>query len=101
MNNDNDEIRAEYKHTDFKTLERAKFYEKAVRVTTADSPEVDGPSHANPAGDNQGSVAATLALLRSPEFLALPKAEPEEVEQRIQELRNDWEGPNCNQPSSP
>ena len=28
--------------------------------------------------------------LRSPEFLALPKADPAEVEQRIQDLRNDW-----------
>lgn len=101
MNSDNDAMRTEYKGTDFTILERGKFYEKAVRVTTADSPEADGPPHANPAGDNQGSVAATLALLRSPEFLALPKAEPEEVEQRIQELRTDWEGPNCDQPSSP
>lgn len=39
----------------------------------------------------KGSVAATLALLRSPEFLALPKTDPQEVEARIQALRNDWD----------
>jgi hypothetical protein len=38
----------------------------------------------------KGSVQATLELLRSPAFLALPKSDPEEVEQRIQDLRNDW-----------
>ena len=43
-----------------------------------------------PGGAPKGSVAATLALLRSPAFLALPKADPAEVEQRIQDLRNDW-----------
>lgn len=42
-----------------------------------------------PAG--KGSVAATLALLRSPEFRAIPKADPQEVETRIQALRNDWD----------
>ena len=41
-------------------------------------------------GALSGSVEATLALLRSPEFLAIPKADPAEVEQRIQDLRNDW-----------
>ena len=39
----------------------------------------------------KGSVAATLALLQSPEFRLLPKADAAEVEQRIQELRNDWD----------
>ena len=38
----------------------------------------------------KGSVAATLALLQSPEFRMLPKADAAEVEQRIQSLRNDW-----------
>jgi hypothetical protein len=38
----------------------------------------------------KGSVEATLALLRSPGFLAIPNADPAEVEQRIQDLRNDW-----------
>lgn len=40
----------------------------------------------------KGSVAATLALLRSPEFLAIPKADPQEVEARIQAMRSDWGG---------
>ncbi|WP_338416048.1 hypothetical protein [uncultured Sphaerotilus sp.] len=39
----------------------------------------------------KGSVAATLALLRSPEFRAISKADPQEVEARIQALRNDWD----------
>ena len=39
----------------------------------------------------KGSVSATLALLRSPEFRAIPKADPQEVEARIQALRNDWD----------
>ena len=43
-----------------------------------------------PGSAPKGSVAATLALLRSPAFLALPKADPAEVDQRIQDLRNDW-----------
>ena len=50
------------------------------------------PEATEPTPDSapKGSVAATLALLRSPAFLALPKADPAEVEQRIQDLRNDW-----------
>lgn len=39
-----------------------------------------------------GNVRATLALLRSAEFVALPKADPAEVALRIQALRNDWDG---------
>lgn len=39
----------------------------------------------------KGSVAATLALLRSAAFQALPKADPLEVEQRILELRAGWD----------
>jgi hypothetical protein len=52
----------------------------------------EAPSSAalQPTDAGKGSVAATLALLRSPEFLALPKSDPAEVEQRIQDLRNDW-----------
>ena len=38
----------------------------------------------------KSSVANLLALLQSPEFLTLPKADPQEVEVRIQALRNDW-----------
>ena len=41
-------------------------------------------------GAPKGNIAATLALLRSPEFLALPRSDPAEVEQRIEDLRNDW-----------
>ncbi len=48
------------------------------------------PELSEPATASAGSVAATLALLRSPTFLALPKADPVEVEQRIHDLRNDW-----------
>lgn len=40
-----------------------------------------------PAVDN---AAATLALLRSPAFLALPRADAAEVGQRIKNLRDDW-----------
>lgn len=36
------------------------------------------------------SAQATLALLRSPEFTALPKADPVDVARRIQALRDDW-----------
>lgn len=39
----------------------------------------------------KGSVANLLALLRSPEFLAIPRADPQEVEERIRALRNDWD----------
>ena len=53
-------------------------------------PEPGEQTQASPVHTGQGSVAATLALLRSPAFLALPKADPAEVEQRIQDLRNDW-----------
>ena len=38
----------------------------------------------------KGSVAATLALLQSPEFRKLPKSDAAEIEQRIQSLRDDW-----------
>ncbi len=38
----------------------------------------------------KGSVPVTLALLRSPEFRAVPNA-PQEVEARIQALCNDWD----------
>jgi hypothetical protein len=47
------------------------------------------PETAVPAS-GKGSVANLLALLASPEFQALPKASPDEVEERIQALRNDW-----------
>lgn len=44
-----------------------------------------------PVDAGKGSVSATLALLRSPEFRAIPKADPQEVEARIQALRNEWD----------
>ncbi len=37
-----------------------------------------------------GNGAAILALLKTPRFAQRPLADPEEVEQRIRELRNDW-----------
>lgn len=39
----------------------------------------------------QGSAGATLELLQSPAFRNLPKSGATEIEQRIAELRNDWE----------
>jgi hypothetical protein len=61
-------------------------------LVTILEPVDEAPSSAalQPTDAGKGSVAATLALLRSPEFLALPKSDPAEVEQRIQDLRNDW-----------
>jgi hypothetical protein len=44
----------------------------------------------SPQPSGKGSVANLMALLQSPEFVALPKADPQEVEERIQALRNDW-----------
>ena len=37
-----------------------------------------------------GSAAAALALLQSPTFRTLPKADAEEIAQRIAQLRADW-----------
>ena len=50
------------------------------------------PTEADPGAINQGqgSIAALRALLGSPEFLALPAADTQETEARIQALRNDW-----------
>ncbi len=39
---------------------------------------------------NRGSVENLIALLATPEFQALPKADPQEMDERIQELRHDW-----------
>lgn len=62
-----------------------------VFVTILDSDEeTPSPTASPPGAPGTGSVAATLALLRSPEFQALPKADAAEVAQRIQALRNDW-----------
>lgn len=38
----------------------------------------------------QGSAEATLALLNSAAFQALPKGETQEIKERIDQLRNDW-----------
>ncbi len=38
----------------------------------------------------EASAAVTLALLRSPAFQSLPTSDPNEIEQRIADLRNDW-----------
>ena len=46
------------------------------------------PTAAIPIG--KGSVTNLLALLQSPEFLALPKAGQQELDEHIQSLRNDW-----------
>ena len=39
----------------------------------------------------RGNGAAILALLQTPRFANRPPADPEEIEQRIQSLRNDWD----------
>lgn len=39
-----------------------------------------------------GNGAAILALLKTPRFAQRPLADAEEVERRINELRNDWDG---------
>ena len=39
----------------------------------------------------RGYGAAILALLQTPRFANRPPADPEEIEQRIQSLRNDWD----------
>lgn len=38
-----------------------------------------------------GNAAATLALLQSPAFRSLPKADSVEIEQRIAKMRVDWD----------
>ena len=48
--------------------------------STSDKPDATG----------QGSMARLRALLGSPEFLALPTSDAQEVEDRIEALRNDW-----------
>jgi len=44
---------------------------------------------AEPAPES-GNGAAILALLNTPRFARRPLADPQEVEQRIRDLRNDW-----------
>ncbi|MDP2827303.1 MAG: hypothetical protein Q8O37_01720 [Sulfuricellaceae bacterium] len=53
-----------------------------VLVTFLDEPEAPATS--------AGNAAATLALLQSPAFRALPQGDSAEVEQRIAALRSDW-----------
>jgi hypothetical protein len=45
---------------------------------------------AAPADADVGSIGRLRALLESPEFVALPPSDPQEVDARIQALRNDW-----------
>lgn len=48
------------------------------------------PAGASETGPAQGGIANLMAILASPPFQALPKADPQELEARIQALRNDW-----------
>jgi hypothetical protein len=59
-----------------------------VLVTFLDEPE-DSPSSSVNLTET-GTVAATLQLLHSTEFRQLPKSNAEEIQQRIQTLRDDW-----------
>lgn len=64
-----------------------------VLVTILEPLPEDGQpvnSHSGAINEGQGSIAALRALLESPAFLALPAADPQETEARIQALRNDW-----------
>ena len=56
-------------------------YPVTVLVTFLDDP---APVQA------EGNAATTLAMLKFPAFRALPKADPMEIEQRIDQLRSDW-----------
>jgi hypothetical protein len=42
------------------------------------------------AAQEQGSAAYTLGLIQSTAYLSLPKSNSEEIEERIDQLRNDW-----------
>ena len=82
-------IRASLKPNGHVQLPASVQFEKSmpVLVTFLDEVESQPPFTAM---TEKGSVSATLALLHSPEFRTLPKADPAEIEQRIQALRNDW-----------
>ena len=43
-----------------------------------------------PSTVEKGSAAQALELLASPRFVQRPTTTPDEVQQRIAELRNDW-----------
>ena len=60
----------------------------AVLVTFLDEAEDLPSSSVN--STETGNVAATLKILHSPEFRQLPKSNAEEIQQRIQTLRDDW-----------
>lgn len=53
-------------------------------------PDTGQPTEADAISKGRGSIAALRALLGSPAFRALPAADPQEAEARIQALRNDW-----------
>ena len=59
-----------------------------VLVTFLDEQENMPLSSVNPV--ETGNVAATLKLLHSPKFRQVPKSDAEEIQQRIQTLRDDW-----------
>lgn len=61
----------------------------SLEPATDSGDEAEEPESAAPTS-GKGSVANLLALLASPEFQSLPKASPDEVEERIQALRSDW-----------
>lgn len=50
--------------------------------------ETSPPSAVKP---ERGNGAAVLALLQTPRFANRPSADPAEIEQRIQNLRDDWD----------
>ena len=53
-------------------------------------PEIGQPGVAALVDTGIGSIDGLRALLESPEFLALPPSDPQEVDAHSQALRNDW-----------
>jgi hypothetical protein len=64
--------------------------EKPMQVLVTFLDDSAGFTPSSVIAGEKGSVAATLALLQSPEFRKLPKSDAAEIEQRIQSLRDDW-----------
>lgn len=65
------------------TLPSSLRHERPVSVLVTFLDETPTPA-------SHSSAAATLELLQSPAFRALPKSDAAEIEQRIAALRNDW-----------
>ena len=82
-------IRATLKPNGHVQLPTSVQFEKSMPVLVTFLDEEDSPPPFT-AMTEEGSVSATLGLLHSLEFRTLPKADPAEIEQRIQALRNDW-----------